>query len=193
MKDLLKKKLFGKIPVWVVLLVVMALAYIAIKRRGPKTEKENAAESANYDGTQPFPYSSPDMFPLQGPGGVSGPTGSAGPTGSSSGTASGMRATKTRAQLMADYRAGLKRRHPTYSTARLTALVRARFPLLNTTAAPIPSTSTPRPVTQQTSLVGNTPKYPESLMLLGRKYTTPVAPVVLTPTQQAQQYLAAKT
>lgn len=79
MKEKLTKKIAG-IPIWVILAIVFVGAYIVWRRRNAGRPKTNPAASANEDGTSPFPYSAPDMFPLQGPAGPAGPPGPAGPS-----------------------------------------------------------------------------------------------------------------
>jgi len=84
MKDFLTKKHFGgKVPGWLILVVIGGVAFIVMKRRKKNAgaDQENPAASASEDSTTPFPYSAPDMFPLQGNSGPAGPPGPAGPRG----------------------------------------------------------------------------------------------------------------
>lgn len=83
MKKFLTKRYFGgKVPAWAIIVAVLVLAYI-VKKRQAAQAATNPAASANQDQSQPFPYSSPDMFPTQGPAGPQGPVGPAGPRGPS--------------------------------------------------------------------------------------------------------------
>src|ERR1700752_133139 len=127
MKEKLKKKVAG-IPVWVILLLVFVGAYIVWRRRTAGEVKENPPADALNDRSQPFGFSAPDMFPLQGPQGGAGPPGPAGPQGST-----GMNPTAPRPPLASAslslrraYRAFLKTANPKWSTAQLNS-ARAAF------------------------------------------------------------------
>jgi hypothetical protein len=64
MKAFFTRKVFGKVPVWVVFLVVGGAAFIIMRRK--KTPKGNPAAAAGTDPTSPYGFAPPDTYPTEG-------------------------------------------------------------------------------------------------------------------------------
>jgi hypothetical protein len=78
MKAFLTRKVFGgRVPVWAVLLFLIVAVYFFYKRKKAASQTTtNPAADAGSDPNQPYPYSSPDMFPYAGAGVYSPPSSS---------------------------------------------------------------------------------------------------------------------
>jgi hypothetical protein len=145
LKEMLTRKVFGgRVPVWVLMLIVGLAAYLWWRRKKAAgttgAAAENPATSAGSDPSQPFGYSSPDMFPLSGGGGtLTSPTGAPTVDGSV-----GMTPTAPRVA-------------PKVSTrANMLAYLRSRYP--GRTKQFYTSEASKR-LTIERAAVGNTPAY----------------------------------
>jgi hypothetical protein len=78
MKKFLQRRILGgRVPVWVALLVLLAAMYYFYRKKKNASETTtNPAAQAGSDPTQPYGYSSPDMFPYSGSGVYSPPSSS---------------------------------------------------------------------------------------------------------------------